>query len=450
MKKLLAITLSLLMVFALVPSLMLTASADDNVVVNLTKNVEYTSLKTAINEASDGDELKLLSDITTGTGEKEGGSAKSFSLDMDGHTITAIGPRFVSVDKGKTISYSNGNIVFNVTGSTNFIVGSVVRETSTFNLTDVNISMSEDCKTPTNGLMQFAKTSGGTDTENYVNITRCNFTSKSSVLNLGSLTKYVITVTDSTLIGSSVCLNTRANDAGTITVSNSTLTNGSNFGTTALSTVVVADGESVYDSSDNLIEGIITDGRKLDPAIYTTYSSLTFKEAGSTPPAPVDPYEDIAGTTNVAAQLRIGNVNGIRFITNVNADKVAAAETAGYTVTFGTLIAPADLIDGELTFEVAATNYIDVVAGGYFKYNSGEVAGSIVGIKTDNVARDFIARGYVKLEKAGEDTKVYYASQPNEGRSLKTVAAACVADNSFFNLLNDAQKEQVTTWANAK
>ena len=194
----------------------------------------------------------------------------------------------------------------------------------------------------------------------------------------------------------------------------------------------------------------ITEESTITMTITTTTSgslylnALQLEKIGDYVAPVVDPYENIAGTTSVTAQLRIGNVNGIRFITNVNADKVAAAETAGYTVTFGTLIAPVDLVEGELSFE--SSDYIDVVSGGYFKYNSGVVAGSIVGIKTDNVARDFIARGYVKLTK-DETTTVYYATQPNEGRSLKTVAAACVADSSFFNMLNDAQKEQVTTWA---
>ena len=174
-------------------------------------------------------------------------------------------------------------------------------------------------------------------------------------------------------------------------------------------------------------------------------NALQLEKIGDYVAPVVDPYENIAGTTSVTAQLRIGNVNGIRFITNVNADKVAAAETAGYTVTFGTLIAPVDLVEGELSFE--SSDYIDVVSGGYFKYSSGVVAGSIVGIKTDNVARDFIARGYVKLTK-DETTTVYYATQPNEGRSLKTLSAAALTDEDLLPQLTPAQIAQITEWAN--
>ena len=419
MKKLLSIILSLALVFALVPSLVFTASADDSVVANLSKGIEYTTLKSAVSAASDGDELKLLADITTGTGEKEGGAQKSFSLDMDGHTIVVPGSRFLSVDIGKTVTFANGNILFDVAGSFNMAI--IVRESSTLNLTDVNVSMSDSCKTPSNGFISMNKSAN--DSANYVNITRCHINSKGYGLNFSTLSKYVVTVT----------------------VSNSSITNNSNFNTTALSTVVVADGEDVFDSSDNAIEGAIADGRKLAPSVIKDYSSITIKKAGV---IPVESFDGIAGETIEEAQLRVGNSNGIRFTTLVDADKVAAAKAAGYTVTLGTIVAPVDLTSGEMTFESGVSQYIDIVADGYFKNESGKVAGSIVSIKAANIKRNFIARGYVKLTK-NDETTVYYATQPNAGRSLKNVALACVADSSFFGKLNDAQKTQVTAWANA-
>ena len=195
----------------------------------------------------------------------------------------------------------------------------------------------------------------------------------------------------------------------------------------------------------------ITEESTITMTITTTTSgslylnALQLEKIGDYVAPVVDPYENIAGTTSATAQLRIGNVNGIRFITNVDADLVAQAEAEGYTVTKGTLIAP--LASGELTLDTDPV--LDIPTTGWFANQTGVIAGSIVSIKSANITKDFVARGYVKLEKAGEDTKVYYASQPDEGRSLKTVAAACVADSSFFDLLNNAQKEQVTTWANA-
>ncbi len=192
----------------------------------------------------------------------------------------------------------------------------------------------------------------------------------------------------------------------------------------------------------------ITEETTIAMTITTTTSgslylnALQLEKIGDYVAPVVDSYENIAGTTSVTAQLRIGNVNGIRFITNVDADLVAQAEAEGYTVTMGTLIAP--LASGELTLDTNPV--LDIPTTGWFANNVGEIAGSIVSIKSANITKDFIARGYVKLTK-DETTTVYYATQPNEGRSLKTVAAACVADSSFFNMLNDAQKEQVTAWA---
>ena len=155
-----------------------------------------------------------------------------------------------------------------------------------------------------------------------------------------------------------------------------------------------------------------------------------------------DPYENIAGTTVEEAQLRVGAVNGIRFITNVDADLIETAKSEGYTVTMGTLIAP--LTYGELTLDSGAIN---VVTPGYFFETPGVIAGSIVSIKDKNITRDFIARGYVTLTKDNDST-TYYAQQQTEGRSLKTLAAAAILDTTFYNSLNNTQKTLVQTWAN--
>lgn len=177
--------------------------------------------------------------------------------------------------------------------------------------------------------------------------------------------------------------------------------------------------------------------------LYVDNVSITYE--GSS--APVDPYEDIAGTTDAKAQLRIGNNNGIRFITNVDTDLVQDAKDDGYTVTMGTLIAP--LTTGELTHD---KNVLDIPTDGWYAHNEGEIAASIVNIKDANITKEFVARGYITLTKGNEST-TYYATQPNEGRSLKTLAAYCIADtseNAFFSKLNDEQQEQVTAWANAQ
>ena len=171
-------------------------------------------------------------------------------------------------------------------------------------------------------------------------------------------------------------------------------------------------------------------------------NSIEFTKTADYVSPDVDPYEDIAGTTSAEAQLRVGTVSGIRFITNVDADLIEAAKADGYTVTMGTLIAP--LTYGELTLDSGAGN---VPTNGYYYGISGKIAGSIANIKTKNIARDFVGRGYVTLTK-DYGSKTYYSVQQTTGRSLKTLAAAAILDNNFYNALTDAQKNLVNYWAN--
>ncbi len=173
---------------------------------------------------------------------------------------------------------------------------------------------------------------------------------------------------------------------------------------------------------------------------YVDNISVTYE---GTAPAETD-YSTIAGVTNEEASIRVGEKNGIRFTTDVDTDLVETAISEGYSVAFGTLIAPAD---GELL--TIATNPVLVIpTPGYYNNIEGKIAGSIVTIKETNIKRDFIARGYVTLTKDGEST-TYYAEQANAGRSLKYVATATSNDAKFFNYLTETQQHQVLAWANA-
>ena len=157
-------------------------------------------------------------------------------------------------------------------------------------------------------------------------------------------------------------------------------------------------------------------------------------------------YSGIAGTTSEGAQIRIGAVNGIRFITSVDAELVETAKQEGYTVTMGTIIAPADAEASLFTVEGALAK---TISEGYYNENSGQIAGSLVNIKAKNISRTFAARGFVTLTKGGNSTTYY--SDINEGRSLQGVAATCKAEsgspNSFYDSLSDTQKAMVDAWA---
>ncbi|MGN0173288.1 MAG: hypothetical protein ACI39F_02510, partial [Acutalibacteraceae bacterium] len=120
------------------------------------------------------------------------------------------------------------------------------------------------------------------------------------------------------------------------------------------------------------------------------------------------------------ASIRLSNTNGIRFYTKVDSSKIESLIADGYTVEMGTLITPADLLgDNELTFETSEVKKLNVAyeakdsSGNFIYYENGDTfVGSIVDIKegstswsttSGNITRDFVARGYVKVSKDGEE-----------------------------------------------
>lgn len=169
------------------------------------------------------------------------------------------------------------------------------------------------------------------------------------------------------------------------------------------------------------------------------------------------------------ASIRLSNTNGIRFYTKVDSSKIESLIANGYTVEMGTLITPADLLgDNELTFETSNVKKLNVAyeakdsSGNFIYYENGDTfVGSIYDIKeastswstsSGNITRDFVARGYVKVSKDGEE-KVNYADYynndiQNNSRSLQYVANAYKNDsNSNYAYLEDTFKGFVDKWA---
>ena len=163
------------------------------------------------------------------------------------------------------------------------------------------------------------------------------------------------------------------------------------------------------------------------------------------------------------ASIRLGNLNGIRFYTKVDQDRIAYLRENGANVEIGTLIAPIDLISNELTFDTK--KYLDVqyTAKEYYTENGfSGVVGSIVNIietPTDynslsgNITREFVGRGYVKVTYDGK-TVITYADYANDSiknntRSLQFVANALRNDNNSIDIYNK-YKDLVDKWADAK
>ena len=162
----------------------------------------------------------------------------------------------------------------------------------------------------------------------------------------------------------------------------------------------------------------------------------------------VDSFDTIVSMINGAA-IRIDEVKGIRFISTVNTDAIAALEnTFGKgTVSYGTIITATPFIsefaDGEFTIE--AFDKIDLNAGGFgddeayvkvdatnnwFDGKEGTIAGSLVGIDTLLYRVAFSARAYVQVTVDGETICTFYSdySDKNNSRSIETVANAAMND----------------------
>ena len=169
----------------------------------------------------------------------------------------------------------------------------------------------------------------------------------------------------------------------------------------------------------------------------------------------VEPDFNVDINTLEGASIRLNNPTGIRFYSTLDTEKIEELFAHGATVEAGTLIGPADMNDEPMTLETDESKVVNVVfdlknKDGYFTDNSGfeGIVGSIVNVYSYNTARDFMARGYVKVTYKGVTTISY--SDTVSTRSLRTVAQSCQKDTALYDNLSDNVKALVDAWAGAK
>jgi len=161
---------------------------------------------------------------------------------------------------------------------------------------------------------------------------------------------------------------------------------------------------------------------------------------------------DVKVETLDSAAIRLDKT-GLRFYTSVDAEKIAALVEKGATVEAGTLIGPADLNPDALTLATNPDNIVDVKfdlnnKDGYFAEGDFEgIVGSLTSIRTANISRNFVARGYVKVTIDGETYVSYSATSAT--RSLRTVAQGIKADTAYYDTLEAEFQAKVDTWAAA-
>lgn len=156
------------------------------------------------------------------------------------------------------------------------------------------------------------------------------------------------------------------------------------------------------------------------------------------------------------ASFRVNDQTGIRFYTSIDEDSVTLLREAGYTVAFGTIIAPTDKLGtSELnhSFGTVGKDYIDVkyTSSTYFVNGEWEgIVGSIVKIKNTNMNRDFVGRGYVTVTK-GDFTTTVYADYYNSDVVNNTRNVAYLANlfknSDNFNALDAIKQDIVNEYA---
>ena len=155
-------------------------------------------------------------------------------------------------------------------------------------------------------------------------------------------------------------------------------------------------------------------------------------------------------TMEAGASIRLGAVNGMRFYTPISAAKIAELTGMGATVELGTLIAPKDLVESGLTFDLPEANFADVKFEATTYFEDKYVVGSIVGIKPTNTTREFVGRGYIKVTLGGVSATIYadYAGSDiaNNARSIAAIAKAYQGSEEYATKDADL-KAIVDAWA---
>ena len=166
MKKLIALTLALLLAVLLLPTIAL-AEEGNNVAKNINKDKEYASLRDALGVASSGDTITLLKDCELSNGYDSIRVLKSITLDLNGCTMTL--KSLISVQNYATFTIQNGettggikvgykNVFEGLNGTTVKLIGVKITEADTtekgrlFNATSGSNFIVENCDITWSGI----------------------------------------------------------------------------------------------------------------------------------------------------------------------------------------------------------------------------------------------------------------------------------------------------------
>lgn len=514
--KILSVILATIIIFGcfIIPNAVI---AEETVVKIGGETTSYNSseFKSFLTNAQNGI-LRLESDITvtatSSTGIELPTAVGEYTIDLNGFTLYSEATRFMDTKGSATnrkLIVKNGAITH--TGTTTFIF---IRHGIDLVFDDVKVTTAGN--NSAYSAFCFRAESSAADSSLTINNSVVTVTQNAGAIFAKTTTSNKVSLNiDGSVLNPMV--NTFADkNIDTVSVTNSTVNiNPSVVSTKKWANFPVSESSIVSDSpTGEYISGIVTDGY-LDTSVADNYTTLyiydsdpsatyyaitvdgIFKRVKEnyvyTVPMPKEGYcfsdgnnlfyggEEIIITENLTltttlipndtrkvdismsdgASIRLGDVNGLRFYTDIDIDKVNSLINDGYTVEVGTLIAPIDI----------ATSYKDMVLenssnlvnvkynvkhlGSY--YDKGFV-GSIVNIKDKNtafsekygnLARKFIARSYCKVSKNDDYYISYSTYNSSHARSLALVSQKLKEDTAEYDKLNDTIKEYINSWRKA-
>ena len=463
MKKALSILLSVAMLISMVSLMAVSSYADEpvNEAVIVETSTEYDTLLKALNAATTGQTVKLLKDVTTpaaDAGTYFNMSVVDLTLDLNNKTLYSRQAWLFALNNGssesiRTFTIKNGRIeqAYNARSNQAFDFNGFVLCRNYNNLVIDSVYMTSGNYVQSTGYggMIFATNNQTTG----VNITIRN----STIIDEADFAEKYASFSSKTSVNQ--CVGTNYATSGlSISIDNSTLSSqyaepfastgsshidlkdahivkvNSNLNDACFNNAYVADGQIFsYTVDGDAVEGAVGEDNKIDKNKISGHNEF-YVRGTDIPASPVVSTID-------GASIRLGLRNGLRFYTTVDMDKIDALNTNDEEVVIGTIIAPADIIEGEFTHE---DDNIDIIYNAKQLWNTNQFVGSIVSIKETNLARNFVARGYAKIG----DT--YYYSDSTTMRNIAAVATAFIADeNSAYSSLDATTKAIVDHWAAA-
>ncbi|MGN0174487.1 MAG: hypothetical protein ACI39F_08595, partial [Acutalibacteraceae bacterium] len=411
MKKILSLVISLLMVFAVIPMVLVSA---EGTVAEVYKNgtlvgsyedltsaiTAWTTAASAAGTASSSDnstELRLLQDATCSGNLTVPKYAGYETLNLNGKTleITGILDCQDASTRVRTFCIKDGACTVNTSVTGNWSV--IARGNQSITIENVNLTME---KSSQYGALAFRAMNVMTSGTSYLTIKNSNITSNStdgpalgfSQMNVSEGYDLKVDIQNSIInarmavftddLGSTVIDEVPMNIRNTqINVTSPTAAKWKH--------IKIAEGDVVSATANgSAIEGAVANGM-IDNTVVANMETVYI-------------YTPSIATMNLGASIRLGDVNGIRFYTKVDTTKIDELKAVdGNKVELGTLIAPADNIeDTELSFALETGKYVDVKFNSATYYTEGDftgIVGSLVNIQDKNITRDFVGRGYVKV-----------------------------------------------------